>query len=52
MDRLCGLGQVVEYREVPGANHDTIFGITDGDVRRFLADRLAGVAPTSSCPRP
>lgn len=51
MDNLCALGQVVEYHEFQGADHGAVFGRSDARVREFLAERLAGAPPVSSCPR-
>lgn len=50
MERLCTLGQVVEYHEFAGADHGAVPGLASADVHRFLADRLAGEPAVDSCP--
>lgn len=48
-DRLCGVGQVVELVEVPGADHATVTGVADARIRTWVADRFAGDLPVDSC---
>lgn len=46
---LCAVGQVTEYHEVEGATHDDIGVRSATEVRAWLADRVAGLAPETSC---
>jgi pimeloyl-ACP methyl ester carboxylesterase len=48
-DRLCGLGQVVEFLELPEATHDTEPTTAAGQVSGWLADRLAGEPAPDTC---
>jgi len=48
-DRLCDTGQVTEYTEYPGATHENIGAHAAAQIVRFMADRVAGKAPTDSC---
>ena len=48
--RMCGVGQVTEYVEVPGADHGNVTGMAIDQIRSWLADRVAGRAAPDSCP--
>lgn len=48
--RLCGIGQVVEYMMLPGADHDTEPVVAADDIASWLAARLAGDPASSTCP--
>ncbi|MFN8019090.1 MAG: lipase family protein [Acidimicrobiales bacterium] len=50
--RICATGQVAEVHVVPGATHDSVIGAEASDVRRFVADALAGRPATDSCRQP
>lgn len=52
VDRLCGLGQVVEFHEYVGADHGAVFALSEGRVRQWLAERLAGSPAVDSCDDP
>lgn len=39
----------VEHRTYPGAGHDGVMVASAGDATRWLAERLAGDDPLSSC---
>ena len=40
--RMCGVGQVTDYVEVPGADHQTVTGMAIDQIESWLADRFAG----------
>jgi pimeloyl-ACP methyl ester carboxylesterase len=50
--KLCDAGQVTEYLEIEGATHDNEYALAADQIEAWLADRLAGVPPTNSCPAP
>jgi len=52
VDRLCRLGQVVEFHEYAGADHGAVFALSEGRVRQWLAERLAGTPAVDSCGDP
>ena len=47
--RLCDLGQVVEYTELPDADHDGAASQSVDQVKAWFADRLAGKKAPNSC---
>lgn len=47
--RLCDLDQVVEYVELPEADHNTSASGSVDQVSAWFADRLDGVEPVNSC---
>ncbi len=49
LDRLCGLGQVVDMLDVPTADHDTVTDQASDDVAAWLAARFAGESPVDDC---
>lgn len=49
-DQLCGVGQVTDLVEVPGADHGTVVGEGADEAGAWLADRLAGEDPPDACP--
>ena len=50
LDRLCGLGQVVDMLDVPDADHDTVTDRAGDDVADWLAARFAGEPSPDDCP--
>jgi pimeloyl-ACP methyl ester carboxylesterase len=48
-ERLCGIGQVVERIDVPEADHDTVTGEADEQIRAWIADRFAGEPAVDDC---
>jgi alpha-beta hydrolase superfamily lysophospholipase len=48
--RACRRGTVLDVRLYPGADHATVRETARGDVLAFVAARLAGERPTSTCP--
>lgn len=46
---LCAVGVAVEHRTVPGAGHDSVLAASADDTERWLANRLAGDDPPSTC---
>ena len=48
--RLCKLGQVTEYLELPGADHNTEQSQGRTQISRWIADRFAGKAAPDTCP--
>lgn len=50
IERLCGIGQVVELLEVPEGDHDTVTGLAEDDITAWVAARFAGEDPTTTCP--
>lgn len=49
LDRLCGLGQVVETLDVPTADHDTVTGEADDQITTWITARFAGEPATDDC---
>jgi pimeloyl-ACP methyl ester carboxylesterase len=49
VERLCGIGQVVEVLDLPTADHSTEPGEAEDEIAAFLTARFAGDAPTDSC---
>jgi predicted esterase len=52
LDRMCGLGQVVERRTYPGAGHADVVQPSFDDMVTWIEDRLAGEPAPTSCPSP
>lgn len=50
LDRMCGIGQVVERRTYPGQGHAEVVGAAFGDLLAWVDARLAGEPTPSSCP--
>jgi pimeloyl-ACP methyl ester carboxylesterase len=48
-DRLCGIGQVVEFLDVPEATHDSEPIDAADEISAWLADRLAGAQARDTC---
>ena len=46
---LCGLGNTVDYRKYPGADHDNVIPRAYPDILRWLRDRLAGRRAPQTC---
>jgi dienelactone hydrolase len=49
VDELCAVGVTVAGRTYPGATHDSVLADAGDDVATWLAARLAGDDPPSSC---
>ena len=49
LERLCGLGQVVDTLDVPSANHDTVTDQAGADIAPWIAARFAGDPATDDC---
>lgn len=49
LERLCGLGQVVETVDVPEATHDDIGRLAADRISAFVAARFTGEAPVDAC---
>jgi len=50
LDRMCGIGQVVERRTYPGQGHAEVIVPSFADMVAWIEDRLAGAPAPSSCP--
>jgi fermentation-respiration switch protein FrsA (DUF1100 family) len=51
LDRMCGIGQVVERRTFPDQSHAGVIGPSLEGMLQWIDDRLAGVEPApTSCP--
>jgi pimeloyl-ACP methyl ester carboxylesterase len=50
LDRMCGIGQVVERRTYPGASHSGVIQPSFADMVDWMNDRLFGVPAESDCP--
>jgi pimeloyl-ACP methyl ester carboxylesterase len=50
LDRMCGIGQVVERRTFPGASHSGVIEPSLEGMLAWIDDRLAGVPATTGCP--
>lgn len=50
VDSSCTLGGRVEYRQIPGVDHDDILWRAAPIVARWVADRFDGIAAPSDCP--
>jgi dienelactone hydrolase len=49
VDELCAAGVDVEQHTYPGAGHDGVLAASAADAARWLADRVAGADPPSTC---
>jgi pimeloyl-ACP methyl ester carboxylesterase len=49
LDRLCGVGQVVETLEVPGADHGTVTDQAKDQIGTWIAARFAGAPAVDDC---
>lgn len=49
MERLCGIGQVVDRLDLPTADHDTEMAEGADEIAAWLAARLAGDPAPNSC---
>jgi hypothetical protein len=50
LTRMCGAGQVTQYQELPGVDHGGVYPAWSAQIDAWLADRIAGLPPTDSCP--
>ncbi|MEQ1788730.1 MAG: alpha/beta fold hydrolase [Acidimicrobiales bacterium] len=50
LDRMCGIGQVVERRTFPDQSHAGVIGPSLPGMLEWIDARLAGEEATSSCP--
>lgn len=50
LDRVCGLGQVIERRTYPGMGHAEVIGPSFDDMVTWMEARVAGETAESSCP--
>ncbi len=50
VDDLCTHSRAVRYRTFPGAGHDEVMAASKADAAAWIAGRLAGDQPPSSCP--
>ena len=48
-ERLCKVSTTVEFRTYPGADHDSVLQIAEGDYLAWIADRFAGRPATGNC---
>lgn len=46
---LCALGDVVDYRVYPDANHESVLSASYQDVAAWMRDRLQGLPAPSTC---
>ncbi|GGM24473.1 hypothetical protein GCM10012279_48550 [Micromonospora yangpuensis] len=46
---LCAVGDVVDYRTYPGADHNTVVAIADHDIMAWLELRLKGYPARQTC---
>lgn len=49
VERLCGIGQVVDRLDVPEGDHDTVTGLATDDITAWVTDRFAGEDPATTC---
>lgn len=49
VERLCEGGNRVDYRRYPGARHDTVLAAAGPEILTWVADRMAGKDPASTC---
>lgn len=49
VERLCGLGQVVERIDLPEADHDTVTGAAEPQITAWVAARFAGEPAVDDC---
>jgi hypothetical protein len=50
VQRLCARGDAVATRNFGSSGHADVVIAADAEVRRFIADRLAGAPENGSCP--
>jgi pimeloyl-ACP methyl ester carboxylesterase len=50
LERMCGVGQVVERRTYPGQGHAEVVGVAFPDLLPWVDARLAGDPAPTSCP--
>ena len=50
LERLCGIGQVVETFDIPTADHNTITGQAEAEISAWIAARFAGDPVVDGCP--
>lgn len=48
--QLCGLGETVDYRVYPGADHSGVVPAAGPEILDWIDARFAGQPPTSTCP--
>lgn len=49
IERLCGIGQVVDLLEVPDGDHDTVTGLATEDITSWVTARFAGDPAPDAC---
>lgn len=49
VERMCGIGQVVERRTYPGQSHAGVIAPSFADMVAWIDDRLAGEPPLTDC---
>jgi hypothetical protein len=49
IERVCGIGQVVDLLEVPEGDHDTVTGLAEDDIATWVAARFAGEPAPDGC---
>ena len=49
LPKLCGAGNVAEYRAYEGATHGSVLQAARADILAWLEDRLSGVSAVSGC---
>jgi pimeloyl-ACP methyl ester carboxylesterase len=48
-DDLCAHSRGIEYRTFPAAGHDEVMAMASADMAAWMADRMAGEPPPSTC---
>ena len=48
--QLCGIGQAVDYRVYPGADHTGVVAAAGPDILTWVDERFAGQPAASTCP--
>jgi pimeloyl-ACP methyl ester carboxylesterase len=46
---LCAAGVAVDFRRYPGSGHDEVLAASSGDSAEWIAARVAGEQPASTC---
>jgi alpha-beta hydrolase superfamily lysophospholipase len=49
VERLCAGGNVIDYRRYPGAGHGEVLGQAGPEILAWVAARVAGEDPASTC---
>jgi predicted esterase len=49
VEELCAAGLAVEYHTYPATGHDAVLAASADDTARWLAGRVAGDDPRSTC---